>query len=177
MISQAKLNYLKISPRKVRLVANLIRGKKLEEAQNLLRFTLKRGTLPLLKLLNQAVANAVSNNAIVNEKNLFISKIFIDEGPVAKRRFPRARGKSDIIRKRTSHVTIELDEITKEVKDVTKDRKTKTVKNEAQSKKTELVKKVVKKELKEEKKIENEEETVSKKVKPVLKKETVEKNK
>ena len=171
MISQAKLNYLKISPRKVRLVANLIRGKKLEEAQNLLRFTQKRATLPLLKLLNQAVANAIDNNSVVNESNLFISKIFIDEGPVAKRRFPRARGKSDIIRKRTSHVTIELDEINKEVKDVTKDKNLKTAKDKKQSKKTESIKKEVKKEIKVTKKV------VSKKVKPVLKKETVEKNK
>jgi len=141
MISQAKLQYLKITPRKVRLVTDLIRGKKVEEAQNLLRFTQKRATLPLLKLLNQAFANAVNNNSGIKEENLFISKIFVDEGPVAKRRFPRARGKSDVIRKRTSHVTIMLDEIKKAVKDVTKSKKVKTDKLKNKIKKIKIDKK------------------------------------
>ena len=146
MIAQAKLHYLKISPRKVRLVVDLIRGKKVEEAQNLLRFTQKRATLPLLKLLNQALSNAANNNSVVNEDNIFISKIFVDVGPVAKRRFPRAKGKSDIIRKRTSHITIVLDEINKAVKDVTKSKKGKAVKDKAKIKKAKPSKKKVKKE-------------------------------
>ena len=146
MISQAKLHYLKISPRKVRLVVNLIRGKKVENAQNILRFTQKRASLPLLKLLNQALSSAVNNNSRVDKNNIFITKIFVNGGPVAKRRFPRAKGKSDIIRKRTSHITIILDEINKEVKDVTKSKKIKTVKDKNQTKKVKSSKKKIKKE-------------------------------
>jgi len=106
----AKLRYLRIAPRKVRLVADLIRGKKIEEAQTILNFVRKKAALPLLKLLNQAVANA-KNNFRLEEKNLFIEKIFVDEGPRLKRTFPRARGRADTIQKKTSHVTIVLNEI------------------------------------------------------------------
>ena len=172
MIAQAKLHYLKISPRKVRLVVDLIRGKKVEEAQNILRFTQKRATLPLLKLLNQALSNAANNNSVVNEDNIFISKIFVDVGPVAKRRFPRARGKSDVIRKRTSHVTIILDEINKAVKDVTKSKKIKTVKDKNQTKKVKPKKKVIKSKDKN-KKVKK---TVSKKVKSTPKKDIIKKD-
>ena len=168
MISQAKLQYLKITPRKVRLVADLIRGKKIEEAQNILRFTQKRATLPLLKLLNQAFANAVNNSSGIKEDNLFITKIFVDEGPVAKRRFPRAKGKSDIIRKRTSHVTIILDEINKAVKDVTKSKKNKPRKDKARTKKLKGGKR--------ESKSKKTKKTVSKKVKLTSKKEIIRKN-
>jgi len=159
MISQAKLNYLKITPRKVRLVANLIRGMKVEEAQNALRFTQKGATLPLLKLLNQAFSNAINNYPEIKENALFISKIFVDEGPVSKRRFPRARGKADVIRKRTSHVTIILDEIGKEVKDVTKSKKGKVIKDKKN--------KPEKKEVKKEKIVKKEKKVALKKVKKI----------
>ena len=172
MIAQAKLHYLKISPRKVRLVVDLIRGKKVEEAQNLLRFTQKRATLPLLKLLNQALSNAANNNSVVNEDNIFISKIFVDVGPVAKRRFPRAKGKSDIIRKRTSHITIVLDEINKAVKDVTKSKKGKAVKDKAKIKKAKPSKKKVKKEDKSKKP----RRVVSKRIKSIPKKDIIKKD-
>ena len=172
MIAQAKLHYLKISPRKVRLVVDLIRGKKVEEAQNILRFTQKRATLPLLKLLNQAISNASNNNSVVNEDNIFISKIFVDVGPVAKRRFPRAKGKSDIIRKRTSHVTIMLDEINKEVKDVTKSKKVKTVKDKAKIKKTKPSKKKVEKK----DKIKKPRRVTSKRIKSTPKKDIIKKD-
>jgi len=172
MISQAKLHYLKISPRKVRLVVDLIRGKKVEEAQNILRFTQKKATLPLLKLLNQALSNATNNNSVVNEDNIFISKIFVDVGPVAKRRFPRAKGKSDVIRKRTSHVTMMLDEIDKAIKDVTKSKKEKTVKDKVKAKKTKPSKKKVKKE----DKIKKPRRTVSKRIKSIPKKDIIKKD-
>jgi len=172
MISQAKLHYLKISPRKVRLVVNLIRGKKVEEAQNILRFIQKRATLPLLKLLNQAVSNAVNNNSGFDENNVFIAKIFVDVGPVAKRRFPRARGKSDVIRKRTSHVTIILDEINKAVKDVTKSKKGKAVKSKIKDKKVKSSKKKVKKE----DKIEKPRRVDSKRIKSTPKKDIIKKD-
>lgn len=106
----AKLKYLRISPRKVRLVADLIRGKRVSEAQTLLEFTIKRATKPLKKLLESAISNA-RNNFGLKESNLLISEIFIDEGPTLKRVRPRAFGKFFPIHKRTSHVTLILDEI------------------------------------------------------------------
>lgn len=107
---EAKLKYLRISPRKVRLVADLIRRKRVSEAQTLLEFTIKRATKPLKKLLESAISNA-RNNFGLKESNLLISEIFIDEGPTLKRVRPRAFGKFFPIHKRTSHVTLILDEI------------------------------------------------------------------
>ena len=109
---KAYLRHLRMAPRKVRLVADLIRGKSVEEAQNILNFTTKRVALPLLKLLKQAIFNA-KNNFQLDEKNLYISKIIVDEGPKLKRVFPRARGHADEIQKKTSHITLILDEIQK----------------------------------------------------------------
>jgi len=116
MLSTAKLRYLRISPRKVRLVVNLIRGEKLEKAQIILNFTQKKAALPVLKLLNQALANAVEKDLKLDKKNIYISKIFVDGGPSYKRTFPRARGRADVILKRTSHITVVLDEIDKKVR-------------------------------------------------------------
>jgi len=114
----AKLRYLRIAPRKVRLVTDLIRGKSVEEAENILNFTTKKATLPLLKLLKSAVANAKNNFQLAKE-NLYISKILVDEGPKLKRWRPRARGRADEIQKKTSHITITLD-VLKEPKIVEK---------------------------------------------------------
>ena len=116
MLSTAKLRYLRIAPRKVRLVVNLIRGEKLEKAQIILNFTQKKAALPVLKLLNQALASAVEKDLKLDKKNIYISKIFVDGGPSYKRTFPRARGRADVILKRTSHITIVLDEIDKKAK-------------------------------------------------------------
>jgi len=115
----AKLNYLRIAPRKVRLVADLIRGKSVEEAQNILNFLAKKSAFPLLKLLNSAIANA-KNNFQLEKSNLYISKITINEGPKLKRWRARARGVAAEIQKKTSHVTIVLDEIVKRPKKVKK---------------------------------------------------------
>jgi large subunit ribosomal protein L22 len=134
MISKAELNYLKIAPRKVRLVADLIRGKKIEKAQELLRFTRKRAAQPINKLLKQAFANVAYNYSNIKKENIIISKIIVNEGPAAKRLFPRAQGKGDIIRKRTSHVLIELDEKKKGGKDAIK-KKTKAQKIKAEKEK------------------------------------------
>jgi len=106
----AKLNYLRISSRKVRLVADLIRGKSVGEAQSILSFTVKAPAQPVLKLLNSAV-NSAKNNFQLEESNLYISKITVDEGPKFKRFFPRARGQAYEIQKKTSHITIVLDEL------------------------------------------------------------------
>jgi large subunit ribosomal protein L22 len=109
---KARLRYLRMAPRKVRLVADLIREKSVEEAEKILSFTKKRAALPLLKLLKSAMANA-KHNFNLNEKNLFVSKILVNEGPRLKKIFPRARGRADIKQKKMSHVTIVLEEIKK----------------------------------------------------------------
>lgn len=109
---QAKLNYLRIAPRKVRQVSDLIRRKPVQEAKTILNFTIKKANSPLLKLLNQAVANA-KNNFQLEESNLYIDKITVDEGPKYKRWRARARGRAAEIQKKTSHITIILDEFKK----------------------------------------------------------------
>ncbi len=115
MSINVKLKYLRIAPRKVRLVADLIRGKKLEEAQTILNFTIKKASNPLLKLLKQAGANA-QNNFQIEPSNLFISKIMVNEGPKYKKWEPRARGQAYEIQEKTSHIEIIFDEIVKEAK-------------------------------------------------------------
>jgi len=115
MAITAKLKYLRIAPRKVRLVAALIRGKSIEEAQTTLNFLTKKPAEALLKLLKQAIVSA-KNNFQLAENNLYISKITVDEGPKYKRWRARARGRADMIQKKTSHVTLVLDEIKKTAK-------------------------------------------------------------
>lgn len=111
MAVTVKLKYLRIAPRKVRLVADMIRRKKIEEAQNFLNFTTKKAAKPLLKLLKTAVADA-RHNFQLDPDNLYISKITVDEGPKLKRWKPRSRGMAHEIQKKTSHLTLVLDEIT-----------------------------------------------------------------
>jgi large subunit ribosomal protein L22 len=106
----AKLSDYRQSPRKVRLVARLIKGKKIEDAKNTLAFLIKRASKPLSDLLNSAVANAVNNFNIPSE-NLYVKEFRVDEGVVLKRRMPRARGSAFPINKRTSHIFIQLDTI------------------------------------------------------------------
>ncbi|MEA3344299.1 MAG: 50S ribosomal protein L22 [Patescibacteria group bacterium] len=119
----SKLKYLKVAPRKTRLVADLIRGKKVEDASVILNFTIKKSAQPILKLLNSAIANA-DNNFSLNPENLYIYKITVDEGPKYKRWMPRARGRVTEIQKKSSHITLVLEEITP----VEKDEKSKKVK-------------------------------------------------
>lgn len=109
MEAKAHLKMLRVTPRKTRLVADLIRGKQVKQAEDILRFTPKGSAQPILKLLQSAKANAVNNHDMF-EDALVVSKIFVDEGPVLKRYLPRARGRADTLRKRTSHVTIILEE-------------------------------------------------------------------
>jgi large subunit ribosomal protein L22 len=104
----AKLSYLRIAPRKVRLVADLIRGKKIEEAQTILNFTNKKAAQPLLKLLKQAISNA-KNKFQIEALDFYISKLIVDEGPKLKRWMPRARGRASEIQKKTSHIILQLD--------------------------------------------------------------------
>jgi len=105
---KAHLRYLRMTPRKVRLVADLIRGKNVKEAKNILNFCKKKASIPLLKLLNSAVASAI-HNFNLKEENLYVAKILVNEGPRLKRVLPRARGRADILEKKMSHITIVLE--------------------------------------------------------------------
>jgi large subunit ribosomal protein L22 len=114
---KAFLKNYRQAPRKVRLVANLVRGKKVEKALTLFSVTNKKSTTPLKKLVESALANAKSSGA--NTENLFIKEIQVNEGIVFKRFQPRARGRASAIRKKTSHISIVLGE-KKEVNKLTK---------------------------------------------------------
>ncbi|RNC63009.1 MAG: 50S ribosomal protein L22 [Candidatus Dichloromethanomonas elyunquensis] len=105
METKAVAKYVRISPRKVRQVVDLIRGKKVEEAIAILRFTPKVSTEPVSKVLKSAVANA-EHNLEMSPDDLYITKVFVDQGPTLKRIMPRAQGRADRIRKRTSHITV-----------------------------------------------------------------------
>ncbi|PZA05725.1 MULTISPECIES: 50S ribosomal protein L22 [unclassified Meiothermus] len=105
MEAKAVAKNIRISPRKARLVIDMIRGKGLEEARAILKFTPHRGAAPIAKVLNSAAANAINNMELL-EDSLFVKAAYVDEGPVFKRVLPRARGRADIIRKKTSHITI-----------------------------------------------------------------------
>ena len=102
----AKLNYLRIAPRKVRSVADLIRGMSVNEAEAQLLMVRRRPAQPLLKLLRSAVANA--KNKQLNPDHLFIAEIRVDQGPMLKRMLPRARGSASPIQKKMSQVTLVL---------------------------------------------------------------------
>lgn len=102
----ATLKNYRQSPRKVRLVADLVRGKKAEDAINLLSFTPKRSALPIQKLISSAIANAKSLS--LEAENLIVKEIRVDSGPTLFRRRPRSRGMANPIKKRTSQVIVSL---------------------------------------------------------------------
>jgi len=103
----AKLNEYRQSPRKVRLVAGLIRGKKALEAIDILTVTVKRASDPIISLIKSAIANAKNNFSLAAE-DLFVKSLTVDNGAILYRRMPRARGMAYAIRKRTSHVSLVL---------------------------------------------------------------------
>lgn len=105
----AELNYLRMSPRKVRAVAGAIRGKGVPAAERTLRFISRSASGPVLKLLKSAVANAKNNFQVVSPETLVVSEITVNEGPTLKRRRPRAMGRAFPIRKRSSHLRIVLE--------------------------------------------------------------------
>jgi large subunit ribosomal protein L22 len=109
---QAKLKYLRIAPRKVRLIADLVRGKDTAKAFAILKFSTNKTAPILIKLIKSAVANA-TNNSKLDENNLYISDLQVCGGPILKRSRPRARGSAFEIQKKTSHIFIKLDEINK----------------------------------------------------------------
>ncbi len=106
---KARLRFARISPRKARLVADLVRGKRSEEALNILSFTKKASARILIKLLKSAIANATQKKTIDIDR-LYVKQIMVDQGPTMKRFQPRALGRATTIRKRTSHIHIVLDE-------------------------------------------------------------------
>ncbi|SHG76565.1 large subunit ribosomal protein L22 [Hydrocarboniphaga daqingensis] len=107
MQTQAVLKFVRLSPLKGRLVADMVRGKKVDEALNILKFSNQRAAGLIKKVLESAIANAENNNgADVDE--LRVAEIFVDGGPVMKRIMPRAKGRADRISKPTSHVTIRV---------------------------------------------------------------------
>ncbi|NLM22211.1 MAG: 50S ribosomal protein L22 [Peptococcaceae bacterium] len=105
METKAVARYVRISPRKVRQVVDLIRGKKVDEALAILKFTPKISTEPVSKVLKSAIANA-EHNLDLSSEELFVTRIYVDQGPTLKRIKPRAQGRADRIRKRTSHITV-----------------------------------------------------------------------
>ena len=109
MEAKAILRYARISPRKVRIVIDLIRNKSVAEAIGILNNTPKAASEHLIKLLNSAIANATNNHNMDAEK-LYVAEAFANPGPILKRIMPRAQGRAFRIRKRTSHITLVLKE-------------------------------------------------------------------
>ena len=105
MEARATLKYARISPRKVKIVCDLIRGKDIAYARGLLEHTPKAASPLLIKLLDSAVANA-ENNLRLDRETLYISQTFANPGPILKRGMPRAQGRYYRINKRTSHITV-----------------------------------------------------------------------
>lgn len=109
MEAKALAKHIRISPQKARLIADLVRGKKVDTAITTLRFMPKKGARLLRKVIESAVANASQNDAI-DIDTLYVKTIHIDGGPMLKRIRPRAMGRANRILKRTSHITVVLDE-------------------------------------------------------------------
>ena len=105
----ARLRYLQGSPQKVRLVADLIRGKGVQEADHLLQVTHKNAARHLRKVLKSAIANAENRDEHVDIDRLYVKEIFVDRGPMAKRVRPAPMGRAYRVLRRHSHITIKLD--------------------------------------------------------------------
>ena len=101
----AKHNFARISPQKARLVADLIRGKSVDQALEILTFSNKKAAVLVKKVLESAIDNAEHNEG-ADIDDLNVAKIFVDEGPTMKRIMPRAKGRADRILKRSSHITV-----------------------------------------------------------------------
>lgn len=106
---KATAKYVRTSPQKARLVADLVRGKPVRDALAILRFTNKEAAHDFEKVLRSAMANA-QNNFELDADDLFVAAVYADDGPSFKRMRPRARGRGDRFVKRTSHLTVEVDD-------------------------------------------------------------------
>ena len=109
MEARAVAHYIRVSPLKARQVADLVRGKAIKEALGILRYTNKKSAPLINKVLKSAVANA-EHNFDMDSDALYVSAIMIDEGPTLKRMRPRAYGRADVKKHRTSHITVVLKE-------------------------------------------------------------------
>jgi len=109
MEARAVAKYLRVSPQKVRLVADLVRGKSIGEAERILTFTRKYSAGMIQKVLRSAIANA-KQNPNIDDRVLYVKAIFVDQGPTLKRWRARAQGRAAGIKKRMSHITVILDE-------------------------------------------------------------------
>jgi len=107
MQTQAVLKFVRLSPKKARFVADLVRGKKVDEAVNILKFSTNRAARIIKKVLDSAIANA-ENNQGADVDELKVTTITVDEGPRMKRIRPRAKGRADRIVKRTSHIIVSV---------------------------------------------------------------------
>lgn len=107
METQAKLRNVRLSPRKARLVVDMVRGKGIQEALNTLQFSPQKTAPVLSKLLKSAVANA-EQKGVADVDQLFVKTVMVDQGPVLRRFMPRAQGRATRIRKPTSHITVVL---------------------------------------------------------------------
>lgn len=109
MEARAKLSYTRLSPQKARLVADMIRGKGVQDALNILKFSPQKTAAIVSKLVGSAVANA-EQKGVSDVDKLYVKSITVDQGPVLKRFIPRAQGRATKIRKPTSHLVVILDE-------------------------------------------------------------------
>src|SRR6478735_360749 len=107
---EAKHRFARIAPRKARLLMDLIRGRDVDDAIAMLRFSRKRASGMVEKVVRSAVANATEQSAAPTRNTLFVAKAWVDPGPVIKRFQPKDRGKAYEIKKRTSHLVVELDQ-------------------------------------------------------------------
>lgn len=109
MEASAKLKYARLSPQKTRLVVDMVRGKRVQDALNILKFSNKRPADVVAKLVRSAIANA-EQGGVGDVDRLYVKSVSVDQGPVLKRFMPRAQGRATRIRKPTSHITVVLDE-------------------------------------------------------------------
>ena len=107
--ARATVKNVRITSRKVKIVIDLIRGKQVDDALAILKFTPKSAAPVVEKLLNSAIANA-ENNQGKNRDELYVAEVFANEGPTFKRYWARSHGRADVILKRTSHITVVLDQ-------------------------------------------------------------------
>ena len=107
---RAVAKYIRISSRKVKVVIDLIRGKQVDQALAILMYTPKAAAPVVEKLLNSAIANA-ENNLGLDRESLYVAEVFADQGPTLKRYWARSHGRADVILKRSSHITVVLDQV------------------------------------------------------------------
>ena len=107
---RAVAKYVRVSPRKAQIVVDLIRGKKVDDALAILMYTPKSAAPVVEKILNSAIANA-ENNLELDRGSLYVAEVYANQGPTLKRYWARSHGRADMIKKRTSHITIVLDQV------------------------------------------------------------------